>query len=132
MSRAAVYIRTDPSDLPSGEDRLPDVEEQAAAVERLAAERGYTVVAHYRDLEAPGKLLYHKPALKRAIDNVKEHEEWEVLLAADERCFSETESARHELVHKFSLYGNRIECPGKSWPEFEAEMRAYRRKMSGR
>ena len=132
MSRAAIYIRTDPAEGPAGAERLPGGGDQAAAVERFAAERGYTIVARYCDREAPGKLLYHKPALKRAIDNVKELEEWEVLLAADERCFSETESARHELVHKFSLYGNRVECPGKSWSEFEAEMRAYRRRMSGR
>jgi DNA invertase Pin-like site-specific DNA recombinase len=126
VSAAAFYIRTN-----SGEG-LPPREEQLRAVENYAASKGYTVVFRYEDTEAPGKLLYHKPRLKEAIDNIKEREEWEVLVAADERCFSVTDSARHELAHKFSLYGNRLECPDKSWDEFEAGMKFYRREMSGR
>lgn len=126
MSEAAFYIRT------NSEEDLPSREEQLRAVEHYAASNGHEVVARYEDVEAPGKLLYHKPRLKEAIDNIKEREEWQILLAADERCFSQTESARHELAHKFSLYGNRLECPGKSWEEFEAQMKSYRRGMSGR
>lgn len=126
METAAFYIRTN-----SRED-LPLREEQLRAVEHLAEENGYEVVVRYEDVEAPGGFLYHKPQLKEAIDNIKEREEWSVLIAAEERCFSETSSARHELAHKFSLYGNRLECPDQSWEEFEAGMKSYRREMSGR
>lgn len=134
MTRAAIYIRTNPEDtVPSSPaPPLPNREEQLALTESYAAERGYEVVARYEDEGAPGDFLYHKPALREAIKNVKELEEWEVLVAAEPFCFSETDSARHELVHKFALYGNRIECPGKDWDEFEGEMRLYRRDMSGR
>jgi DNA invertase Pin-like site-specific DNA recombinase len=126
VETAAFYIRT------SNEGGLPSREEQLRAIEHYAGANGYTVVASYEDIEAPGKLLFHKPQLKAAIDNIKEREEWQVLIAADPRCFSETESARHELAHKFSLYGNRLECPDREWDEFEAGMKTYRREMSGR
>lgn len=126
MGAAAFYIRTN-----TGEG-LPSHEEQLRAIEGHASANGYEVVARYEDLEAPGEFLYHKPSLREAINNIKELEEWEVLIAADPRCFSETESALHELAHKFSLYGNRLECPNRGWEEFEAGMRLYRREMSGR
>lgn len=126
VSAAAFYIRT------NSEEGLPSREDQVRAVEAHAAGKGYEVVARYEDLEAPGKLLYHKPCLKEAIDNIKEREEWEVLVAAAPECFSRTESAVHELAHKFSLYGNRLECPGRSWDEFERAMKKYRRGMSER
>ncbi|WP_041328111.1 recombinase family protein [Rubrobacter xylanophilus] len=124
MVRAAAYIRTESS---SG---LPSLEEQERAVETYAAQRGYELVATYRDIEAPGHLLYHKPALKEAINNIKELEEWEVLVVADPRCVSETPSALHEFVHKLSLYGNRLESPVKSWERLLEEMREYRRSMA--
>lgn len=114
------------------EEGLPSHAEQLRAIEHHARANGYEAVARYEDIEAPGKLLYHKPQLKEAIDNIKEREEWAVLIAADPRCFSETDSARHELAHKFSLYGNRLECPDREWDEFEAGMKSYRREMSGR
>lgn len=126
LESAAFYIRTNEG------DGLAYREEQLHTVEEYAHENDYEVVAVYEDIEAPGKLLFHKPNLKAAIGNIKEREEWSVLIAAEERCFSETESARHELAHKFSLYGNRLECPGKSWDDFEADMKSYRREMSGR
>ncbi len=126
METAAFYIRT------NEEDGLTSREEQLRAVEHHAEENGYEIVARYEDIEAPGGFLYHKPQLKEAIDNIKEREEWSVLVAADARCFSDTESARHELAHKFSLYGNRLECPDQSWEEFEAGMKNYRREMSRR
>ncbi|WP_244299895.1 recombinase family protein [Rubrobacter xylanophilus] len=122
--RAAAYIRTESS---SG---LPSLEEQRAAVRRYAEGRGYELVETYEDVEAPGHLLYHKPALKEAIRNIKELEEWEVLVVADPRCISETQSALHEFVHKLSLYGNRLESPVKSWEELLEEMREYRRSMA--
>ena len=124
VARAASYIRTDPG----GE--LPSREEQRAAVEACAAEKGLELVAAYEDLEAPGTLLYHRPGLKAAINNIKELEDWEVLVVAAPRCVSDTESALHELVHKFSLYGNRLECPTRSWEESLSAMKAYRRAMS--
>ncbi len=126
MARAALYIRTDP------EGRLPSYEEQRTAVEAHAARMNHEVVAFYEDLDAPGVLLYHRPGLKAAIDNIKEEEDWEVLVVAHPRCVSDTESAVHEFVHKFSLYNNRLECPLRSWEEFVAAMRAYRRGMSRR
>lgn len=126
MESAAFYIRTNDA------DGLASREDQLRAIEGYAHENGYEIVAVYEDIEAPGKLLFHKPKLKEAIENIKEREEWSVLIAAEERCFSETESARHELAHKFSLYGNRLECPDKSWGDFEAGMKNYRREMSGR
>ncbi|MGH3090027.1 MAG: recombinase family protein [Rubrobacteraceae bacterium] len=126
MEKAAIYIRTN-----TGDD-LPSREKQRAGIEAHAGASGYEIVAGYEDLEAPGEFLYHKPSLREAINNIKELEEWEVLVSADPRCFSETESALHELAHKFSLYGNRLECPNKSWEEFESEMKSYRREMSGR
>ncbi len=126
MTRAASYIRPDP------EGKLPTREEQRAAVEAYAAEKGYELVAAYEDLEAPGVLLYHRPGLKAAINNIKEIEDWEVLVVARPRCVSDTESALHELVHKFSLYGNRLECPTRTWEEFLSAMKAYRHAMSRR
>ena len=126
VARAASYIRTDP------EGRLPAREEQQTAIAAYAAEKGYELVAAYEDLEAPGTLLYHRPGLKVAIANIKELEEWEVLVVAHPRSISDTESALHEFVHKFSLYGNRLECPTRSWQEFLSAMKAYRRAMSRR
>lgn len=124
MVRAATYIRTDP------EGELPSVREQQDALEAYAAEEGYEIVARYEDLDATGFLLYHRPALKEAINNIKEEEDWEVLLVAHPRCVSDTESAVHEFVHKLSLYNNRLECPTRGWEEFLSTMKAYRREMS--
>jgi DNA invertase Pin-like site-specific DNA recombinase len=126
VPRAALYIRTDPA------KALPSREQQAASCESFAAENGLELVARYEDLDAPGTLLYHKPGLKAAIGNIKEQEDWEVLIVAEAGCVSDDESALHELVHKFSLYGNRLESPARSWDQFLAAMRAYRRAMAGR
>jgi DNA invertase Pin-like site-specific DNA recombinase len=126
VARAASYIRTDP------EGDLPTNEEQRSAILAFVAENGHELVASYEDPDAPGTLLYHKPALKRAINNIKEEESWEVLIVADPRCISDDETALHELVHKFSLYGNRLECPTRTWEESLAQMKSYRRAMSGR
>jgi len=103
-----------------------------AAVVAYAAENSHDLVAHYKDLDAPGHLLYHRPGLKEAINNIKELEDWEVLVVAHPRCVSDTDSALHEFVHKFSLYGNRLESPLRTWEEFLAAMKAYRREMSRR
>ena len=124
MTRAATYVRTDP------ESELPSAEEQRKTLEAYAAREGYQIVTCYEDLRAPGFLLYHRPGLKSVIANIKEEEDWEVLLVAHPRCVSNTESAVHELVHKFSLYNNRLECPVRSWEEFLSAMRSYRREMS--
>jgi DNA invertase Pin-like site-specific DNA recombinase len=124
--RAATYIRTDP------EGELPCAQDQREALCAYAAKEGYEVVAHYQDLEAPGFLLYHRPGLKEAIGSIKEEEDWEILLVAHPRCVSDTESAVHEFVHKFSLYNNRLECPTRGWEEFLSAMKAYRREMSRR
>jgi DNA invertase Pin-like site-specific DNA recombinase len=126
VARAALYIRTDP------EGGLPSYEEQRAAIEDHAARMDLDLVAFYEDLDAPGVLLYHRPGLRAAIDNIKEEEDWEVLVVAHPRCVSDTESAVHEFVHKFSLYNNRLECPIRSWEAFLAAMKAYRREMSRR
>ena len=126
VARAASYIRTDLEGI------LPPREEQLASVEAYANEQGHELVAAYEDLKAPGNLLYHRPGLKAAIDNIKELEDWEILIVADPTCVSETESALHEFVHKFSLYGNRLECPSRTWEEFLSAMKAYRRAMSRR
>lgn len=95
-----------------------------------AAESDHDLVAHYEDLAAPGLLLYHRPGLKEAIYNIKEIEDWEVLVVAEPRCISDSESALHEFVHKLSLYGNRLESPALPWEEFLANMKSYRREMS--
>ena len=124
VARAASYIRTG-----SG---LPSYEEQRSAIGAYAAGEGHELVASYEDLDAPGILLYHKPSLKEAINNIKEVEDWEVLVVARPECVSENDSAVHELVHKFTLYGNRLECPTHSWDELVAAMKAYRREMSRR
>jgi DNA invertase Pin-like site-specific DNA recombinase len=124
VTLAASYIRTEP------EGELPTREEQMAAILAYAAEKELEIVAHYEDLEAPGILLYHRPGIKAAINNIKEIEDWEVLLVAEPRCVSDTESAVHEFVHKLSLYGNRLESPARPWEEFLANMRSYRREMS--
>lgn len=126
VTRAASYIRTDP------EGELPRAEEQRAAIEAYAAKKGYELVAAYEDLDAPGNLLYHRPGLKAAINNIKELEDWEVLVVAHPRCVSDTGSALHEFVHKFSLYGNRLESPARPWEESLSAMKAYRREMSRR
>jgi DNA invertase Pin-like site-specific DNA recombinase len=126
VARAATYIRTDP------EGELPPARDQREALEAYAARGGYEIVARYEDLDAPGILLYHRPDLKEAISNIKEEEDWEVLLVAHPRCVSDTESAVHEFVHKFSLYNNRLECPTRGWEEFLSAMKAYRRRMSRR
>jgi DNA invertase Pin-like site-specific DNA recombinase len=126
VALAASYIRTEP------EGGLPTDDEQMAAILAYAAEKGHDLIAHYRDLDAPGLLLYHRPGLKEAINNIKELEEWEVLVVAEPRCISDTDSAVHEFVHKLSLYGNRLESPVRSWEDFLASMRSYRRAMSRR
>jgi DNA invertase Pin-like site-specific DNA recombinase len=126
VALAASYIRTEP------EGGLPTDDEQMAAILAYAAEKGHDLIAHYRDLDAPGLLLYHRPGLKEAINNIKELEEWEVLVIAEPRCISDTDSAVHEFVHKLSLYGNRLESPVRSWEDFLAGMRSYRRAMSRR
>jgi DNA invertase Pin-like site-specific DNA recombinase len=126
VARAASYIRTE---LEGG---LPSKEEQTAAIRAYATDNGYELVAHYEDLDAPGVLLYHRPGLKEAINNIKELEDWEVLLVARPRCVSDTESALHEFVHKLSLYGNRLESPERPWEEFLGDMKFYRRSMSRR
>src|ERR671917_2899601 len=106
------------------------MDEQMAAILAYAAEKGYDLVAYYEDLDAPGLLLYHRPGLKAAINNIKELEDWEVLLVAEPRCVSDTDSALHEFVHKLSLYENRLESPARPWDDFLADMRSYRRAMS--
>jgi len=126
VARAATYIRTDP------EGELPSTQEQRDVLYAFAAKEGYEIVARYEDLDASGFLLYHRPGLKEAINNIKEEEDWEVLLVAHPRCVSDTESAVHEFVHKFSLYNNRLESPMRGWEEFLAAMKAYRREMSRR
>ena len=105
------------------------MEEQMSAISRYARDQGHELVARYEDLDAPGLLLYYRPGLKEAINNIKELEDWEVLLVAEPRCVSDTESALHEFVHKLSLYGNRLESPVRSWEDFLAQMRSYRRAM---
>jgi DNA invertase Pin-like site-specific DNA recombinase len=124
VALAASYIRTEP------EGGLPTRDEQMSAILAYAAENDHDLVAHYEDLAAPGLLLYHRPALKQAINNIKEIEDWEVLVVAEPRSISDTESALHEFVHKLSLYGNRLESPTRTWEEFLADMRSYRRAMS--
>jgi DNA invertase Pin-like site-specific DNA recombinase len=126
VARAATYIRTDT------EGELPSAQEQRDILRAYAEVKGHEIVAHYEDLNASGFLLYHRPGLKEAIDNIKEEEAWEVLLIAHPRCVSDTESAVHEFVHKFSLYNNRLECPTCSWEELLSAMKAYRREMSRR
>jgi DNA invertase Pin-like site-specific DNA recombinase len=123
VALAASYIRTDPA------GALPTAEVQAAAISAYAAASGHELVTRYEDLEAPGLLLYHRPGLKAAINNIKELEDWEVLLVADPRCVSDTESALHEFVHKLSLYGNRLESPARPWEDLLADMKSYRREM---
>jgi DNA invertase Pin-like site-specific DNA recombinase len=123
VALAASYIRTDPDGV------LPTKEEQTAAISGYAAASGHEIVARYEDLEAPGLLLYYRPGLKAAINNIKELEDWEVLLVAEPACVSDTESALHEFVHKLSLYGNRLESPSRPWDDFLADMKSYRRAM---
>ena len=124
MSSAAIYIRTDEA------GRLPEAEEQRERLRALAEERGHEVVAEYSDLAAPGYMLYHRDGLKAAIENIKESEDWEVLLTVEPECISETETSVHEFVHKFSLYNNRLESPRRSWVEYLAAMQDYRREMA--
>lgn len=103
-----------------------------ATILAYVSEQGHDLVAHYEDLDAPGLLLYHRPGLKEAINNIKELEDWEALVVAEPRSISDTDSAVHEFVHKLSLYGNRLESPARPWEEFLADMRSYRRAMSRR
>lgn len=126
VSRAAAYIRTDP------DGELPSREEQRADIDAYAAANEHDLVAVYEDLDSAGKLLYYRPGIKAAIANIKEEEDWEVLIVAHPRTVSDDESALHELVHKFSLYNNRLECPTRSWDEFLSAMKSYRREMSRR
>ena len=123
VALAASYIRTDP------DGALPALEEQKASILAYAAAAGHELVAHYEDLDASGLLLYYRPGLKAAINNIKELEDWEVLLVAEPACVSDTESALHEFVHKLSLYGNRLESPSRPWDDFLADMKSYRRAM---
>ena len=124
MARAAAYIRTDT------EGELPSRDDQRAAIVGYAEGAGHRLVAIYEDLDAPGQLLSHRPGIKTAIDNIKEEEEWEVLIVAHPRAVSDTDSAVHEFVHKLSLYNNRLECPLRTWEEFLERMKTYRREMS--
>jgi hypothetical protein len=70
VALAASYIRTE------SEGGLPTEDEQMASIVAYAADNGHDLVAHYKDLDAPGLLLYHRPGLKEAINNIKELEEW--------------------------------------------------------
>ena len=124
VALAAAYIRTDTG----GE--LPSRDEQRATITDFAAQSGHRLVAVYEDLDAPGQLLYHRLGIKAAIDNIKEEEDWEVLIVAHPRAISDTDSAVHEFVHKLSLYNNRLESPMRSWDEFLERMKSYRRAMS--
>ncbi|MEJ7871025.1 MAG: hypothetical protein WKF67_02110, partial [Rubrobacteraceae bacterium] len=54
------------------------------------------------------------------------------LLVAHPGCVSDNETALYELVHKFYLYNNRLECPTRSWEEFLSAMTVYRRGMARR
>ena len=126
MARAALYIRT------GSEGGLPARDQQKDAGAAYATKHGHEIVAAYQDLEASGRLLYHKPGLKEAINNIREEEDWEVLIVASPRCISDDESALHELVHKFTLYGNRLEGPSHDWEDLVMRMKAYRREMSRR
>jgi len=126
VALAAAYIRTDP------EGELPSRDDQRAAITAYATEQNHRLVAVYEDLDAPGQLLYHRPGIKAAIDNIKEEEDWEVLIVAHPRTISDTESALHEFVHKFSLYNNRLECPLQAWDESLESMKSYRKAMSGK
>ncbi len=126
VALAAAYIRTDP------EGELPSRDDQRAAITAYATEQNHRLVAVYEDLEAPGQLLYHRPGIKAAIDNIKEEEDWEVLIVAHPRTISDTESALHEFVHKFSLYNNRLESPLQTWDESLESMKSYRKAMSGK
>ncbi len=126
VARAALYIRTGP------EGELPDRYQQKDAGTAYAANHGHEIVAAYQDLRASGRLLYHKPGLKEAINNIREEEDWEVLIVASPLCVSDDESALHELVHKFTLYGNRLEGPSHDWEHLVMRMKAYRRAMSRR
>jgi DNA invertase Pin-like site-specific DNA recombinase len=123
VALAASYIRTE------SEGGLPTEDEQMASIVAYAADNGHDLVAHYKDLDAPGLLLYHRPGLQEAINNITELEEWEVLIVAEPRCVSNTDSALHEFVHKLSLYGNRLESPARPWEGLLADMRSYRRAM---
>jgi len=123
VALAASYIRTE------SEGGLPTEDEQMASIVAYAADNGHDLVAHYKDLDAPGLLLYHRPGLKEAINNIKELEEWEVLIVAEPMCVSNTDSALHEFVHKLSLYGNRLESPARPWEGLLADMGSYRRAM---
>jgi len=89
MARAATYIRTDP------EGELPSAQEQREVLEAYAAKEGYEIVARYEDLDAPGFLLYHRPGLKEAVGNIKEEEDWEVLLVAHRRGVVDREEEVH-------------------------------------
>ena len=40
-----------------------------------AREKGYEVVSCYEELEALSPLLYHRPGLEKAINNIKEEED---------------------------------------------------------
>jgi len=124
VALAASYIRTE------SEGELPTEDEQMAAIVAYAAQNGHHLVAHYKDLDTPGHLLYHRPGLKQAINNIKELEDWEVLVVAQPRCVSDTDSAVHEFVHKLSLYGNRLESPARPWEDLLAAMKSYRRAMA--
>jgi len=124
VARAALYIRTDPEGELPGRDRQKDVGTA------YATNHGHEIVAEYQDLDASGRLLYHKPGLKAAINNIREEEDWEVLIVAGPRYVSDDESALHELVHKFTLYGNRLEGPFHDWENLVTRMKAYRRDMS--
>ena len=126
VSRAASYIRTDT------DGELPTRDEQQSAIRAYAALTGHALVAAYEGLGAPGVLREHRRGRKEAINNVKELEDGEVVIDAHPRCISDTDSALHEFVHKFSLYGNRLESPARTWDEFLAAMKAYRREMSQR
>ena len=47
-----------------------------------------------------------------------------MLLVAEPRCVSDTDSALHEFVHKLSLYGNRLESPARPWEDLLADIDA--------
>jgi hypothetical protein len=111
VSLAASYIRTE------SEGGLPTADEQMATIVAYAAENGHDLVAHYKDLDAPGHLLYHRPGLKQAINNIKELEDW--------RCsWSQNQGVSPTLIRPCMSSCTSSPCTGTVWSPLHARGRA--------
>jgi site-specific DNA recombinase len=104
MKKTVAYCRTA---LAAQSDPLAEVSVQAAAVHEYARQRGMTVHKTYIDAGVSGVTLI-RPALQRLLADCRVGKV-EVVLTKDADRLSRDMSQLIALLHKFRIYGIRVE-----------------------